>query len=405
MADPQPDGGSTARRRTIVFGSVALALWLLAVALTVARPGLASPESLWFPRGLNLPLAAVLLGMGWLLASRRPENPVSWSLFTAGVLGCAQSSAVEIAILAHDRGWQDVGEWASLGVEVLWPGIIVGMGYALGSFPGNAVQPGRRQLKVAAAATWIALTTSEALVAGPLQNIEWYDNPMGLISADVGETLDSVVFLPLIALFATAIHLFVTGYRRSQGRERQQFKWIAAMGAPFVLSMISLPFTVDTQNSSSSDPGVVISTISMSLVPIGMAVAVIRYRLYDLDRILSRTVAWAILTALVVVLWGTVALLPSALVGEGEASPILVAGATVLAAAAFNPLRTRLQDAVDRRLHRAQYDATREVEALGGRLADAVTANVVTDLVLASLERTVAPRTAAVWIPAEGSRA
>ncbi len=405
MPELQLEPRSATRGWTIAAGAAGLALWILAVVLTVARPGLASPESLWFPRGFNLPLAAVLLGMGWLLASRRPDNPVSWSLFVAGVLGCAQSSVVELAILAHDRGWPEVGAWASLGVEILWPGIIVGMGYAIGAFPGNAARPGHRYLKIAATTTWVALIASEVLVAGPFQNIEWYDNPIALVSAEAGETVESVIFLPLIALFATAMYLFVTGYRRSHGRERQQFKWVAAMGVPFVLSMMSLPLTVDTRNASSSDPGVVLSTVTMSLVPIGMAVAVIRYRLYDLDRILSRTVAWAILTALVIVLWGAVALLPSTLVGDGEASPVLVAGATVLAAAAFNPLRIRLQDAVDRRLHRKRYDAVREVEALGGRLSDAVTATVVTEQVLLSLERTVAPRTAAVWLPGEGTSA
>lgn len=382
-------------------GTVAVAALLAALVLFVVGRGMPTPTSLWFPRGANLPLAATLLAMGWLLAARRPGNPVSWAVLVAGCMGSLQSVAIEIAIRAHDRGADVMAAWAALGVETMWPTIVFALLYALGRFPGDRTRSGHRALLVVAGAAVLTMTATELLLAGPLQNVDWYDNPVGVVPRSAVGIIEPIGYLPFLTLVVLAVGLFATGYRRSRGLERQQYRWVAVLSTPFAVTMFLLPFTVEPTGVSTLDPIVVASTIGMALVPVGMSIAIIRYRLYDLDRLLSRTVAWILLTGLIVALWATVALVPSALFGGDGADQLLVAGATVLAAAAFNPLRIRLQDLVDRRLHRERYDARREVEVLGSRLAEEVDRRTVTRHVVATLGRTLAPRTAAVWTPGE----
>lgn len=394
---PQPRWWRLARTAAGTSSALALAA---AVTLLVLHRSAVAPTSLWFPRGTNLPLAATLLAMGWLLAARRPTNPVSWAVLVAGCMGSFQSIVIEVAIWAHARGADAVGAWAALGVETLWPGIVFSLLYALGRFPGDRARRGHRALLAVAVTAVLTMSTTELLLAGPLQNVDWYDNPIEVIPRTAITIVEPVGYLPFMALIGLAVWLFATGFRRSRGVERQQFRWVAVMSTPFVVSMALLPLTIDPAGVSNLDPNVLASTIGMSLVPIGIAIAIIRHRLFELDRLLSRTVAWVLLTGLVVGLWATVALLPSALLGgDGSTDQLLVAGATVLAAAVFNPLRTRLQEFVDRRLHRERYDARREVERLGSRLADEVDPRTVARHVLATVERTLAPTTAAVWTP------
>ena len=168
---------------------------------------------------------------------------------------------------------------------------------------------------------------------------------------------------------STTCAVQVPRYRRSAGERRQQFKWLYTGAAIFVVSVIS---AVITSGSSGLDLAVnnVIVPVGFAILPVCVGVAVLRYRLYEIDRIISRVISYAIITAVLAGVFAGLVLLATVVLPFK--TPVAVAAATLAAAALFNPLRKRVQHAVDRRFNRARYDADQTVAAFAARLKDAV---------------------------------
>jgi peptidoglycan/LPS O-acetylase OafA/YrhL len=182
-------------------------------------------------------------------------------------------------------------------------------------------------------------------------------------------------------------------FRSSRGVERQQMRWVAAGVAGAVgLMLLGLP----------SGLGIAPNWISflvfpaLLLPPVAVAVAVLRYRLYDLDRVISRTLTWALLTVLLGLGYAAVVLGLGRVVGQG--SSLVVAAATLAVVAAFAPLRRRVQDQVDRRFNRRRYDAARTVDAFSARLRDQVDLDTLHGELLAVVDQTMQPTRASLWL-------
>jgi hypothetical protein len=192
------------------------------------------------------------------------------------------------------------------------------------------------------------------------------------------------------ASMVTALACVGLRFRSSRGAERQQLRWVAAGAAVAVTGLLAGAAT--PQNSVLSS----ILYAAVLCIPLGVAVAVLRYRLWDLDRLVSRTVTYALVTALLAVPY--LLIVPAAgRLAQGSGS-LAVAAATLAAAAAFAPLRRRVQDVVDRRFNRRRYDAARTVEGFAAHLRDQVDLDALNAELLAVVHQTMQPEEASLWL-------
>jgi hypothetical protein len=210
------------------------------------------------------------------------------------------------------------------------------------------------------------------------------EEPGGLPGLVLAASVSAAILSFLAALVSLALR-----WRRAWGNEREQLKWVAfaaglALVANIVLQIVQLPG---------------LGLVGVVLVPVGAAVAILRYRLYDIDRIISRTLAYGLLTALLGLVYvAGVFALGRLLNPGGEPSAFAVAASTLAVAALFQPARRRLQAAVDRRFNRARYDAARTVEAFSTRLRDEIDLDTLTAELLAVADQTMQPIQVSLWL-------
>jgi hypothetical protein len=197
-------------------------------------------------------------------------------------------------------------------------------------------------------------------------------------------------------LYATslpaALLCVVLRFRAARGVERQQLRWVVAGGVIAVLALLPLPGMDELHT--------VLGILGVVIVPVSVAVAVLRYRLYDLDRIISRTLAYGLLTVLLGLGYAAVVLLGGRFL-PGSSS--LAVAATLAVAALFSPLRRRVQNLVDRRFNRRRYDAARTVEGSAARLRDQVDLVALHTELLAVVNQTMQPTLASLWLRPQGS--
>jgi hypothetical protein len=203
---------------------------------------------------------------------------------------------------------------------------------------------------------------------------------VGTVAAVVGFTGLGLWFASMLA----ALVSLVLRFRASRGTERQQLRWVVAGAAGAVAGLVI------------GIAGVVVTYVAVLCLPVGVAVAVLRYRLWDLDRLVSRTVTYAAVTALLVVPY--LLILPAATGLANGSGSLTVAAATLAAAAVFQPLRRRVQDLVDRRFNRRRSDAARTVDAFAVRLRDQVDLAALHAELLAVVDQTMQPTQASLWL-------
>jgi hypothetical protein len=206
-------------------------------------------------------------------------------------------------------------------------------------------------------------------------------------------------FLTVAGLVVGAGSL-VARFRRARGVERQQLRWLALAAA--LTGAGAAVVGVGMAMGAMAVPLFAVG-VCLALLPLATGAAILRYRLYDLDRIVSRTVAYGLLTVLLGLGYAVVVLGLGRLLPEG--SSLVVAAATLAVAAVFQPLRRRIQQAVDRRFNRRRHDAGRIIEAFGARLRDQVDLDTLTAEVLAVVDQTMAPKRASLWLRPPAGRA
>ena len=201
--------------------------------------------------------------------------------------------------------------------------------------------------------------------------------------------------LSFIVFCAACVGYQIVGYRRAAGARRQQLKWLLSGGA---FSIAGLLFAITINNSHNPVLHAVgaVGFGAVTALPIGIGVGILRYRLYEIDRLISRTLSYALLTGLLVGVFVGLVLLTTRVLPFS--SPVGVAASTLAAAALFSPLRGRLQRLVDRRFNRARYDAEELVAAFGARLRDAVDPETVLSELAAAAGRSLQPAHVSVWV-------
>jgi hypothetical protein len=210
---------------------------------------------------------------------------------------------------------------------------------------------------------------------------------------------DTLGLTSLVVILGAAPAALVTRFRRSDGIERQQLKWLVYPAAVAGVGLI-LNYTLDVLFGVFDTwwlrSIVAISLRAVLMIPVSTGLAIVRYRLYDIDRLISRTVVYGVLVALLAGAYVSVVFVLSQFMSDDNS--LTVAIATLAVAALFNPLRKRIQDFIDRRLYRSQYDAREIVEALSSRLSDEVDVATIQDELLDGVDDTVKPEAAAIWI-------
>jgi hypothetical protein len=336
--------------------------------------------------------------VGLVLTLRRPENPIGW-LYSAAGLAWAYPVPfgpwVDQLVREH-RPLPLIAQVVVAGGDLSWaPGIALGITLPALLLPNGRLRSRRWRLVVASSVTGAVLTVvAGALAQGPLEEMG-IDNPLGLAgpAGNVAAVLSIVgIVLHWLSLPPAAVCV-VLRFRSSRGVERQQLRWVAAGVAAAVAGLlIGLPAGLGIA------PEVISLLVFPALLcpPVAVALAVLRYRLYDLDRVVSRTLAWALLSVLLGLGYAAVVLGLGRLLPAG--SSLAVAAATLAAVAAFSPLRRRVQRVVDRRFNRRRYDAAGTVEAFAARLRDQVDLDALGGELLAVVDQTVQPTRASLWL-------
>src|SRR6266508_314761 len=302
---------------------------------------------------------------------------------SAPLLAAAVSAATVGAVLASRRPAHPVG-WLMLGIGLLVT--------PTGSLPS----PRWRWWARVAAAAPLLLVLLFAVDPHPLApEHPTVDNPLAVpVPAGVLLAVAAVDAVIVLATLVAAAGSLVVRFRRARGTERQQLRWVA-VGAAVVGAVALL---VGVVAGAMAKDRVVLAALGtcVALLPLATGAAILRYRLYDLDRIISRTLAYGLLTVLLGGGYAGVVLGLGQLLGRD--SSLVVAGATLAVAAAFQPARRRIQRAVDRRFNRRRYDAARTIQAFSARLRQQVDLEALTGELLAVVEQPMQPPRASLWL-------
>ncbi|HYB16743.1 MAG TPA: hypothetical protein VEF71_14895 [Streptosporangiaceae bacterium] len=348
--------------------------------------------------------ALTCLAVGLVVARRQPANPIGWLLLGWALLTPFVGISLLYAVLDYrfHRGTLPFGPVAVMAESAEF-GIAVLAALTVLLFPDGLSQPRRWRWVL-----WVFLTASAAftavLVARQALAIERHPLQIGPSGAPLAVPVAAGVLAPL-GWAADALILVcwliiagrqVARYRRSAGNRRQQLKWLIGGAACCV---VATTITIFAGNYSSQAAQAVqdAADLGAAALPAAIGVGIVKYHLYDIDRIISRTLSYAIVTGLLVGVYLGLVLL-SSLVLPSSSSPVAVAGSTLVAAALFHPLRRRVQRAVDRRFNRARYNADLILDAFAARLQDAVDLGTVRDELASAVHAAFEPAHLSIWI-------
>jgi hypothetical protein len=384
-------------------------MWALSIALTVVSLWLLAwswshPNVHVFDYWVeNTMVAVVFSTVGAVVASRRPEHPVGWLFCVVGLVGGVRHLGAEYATYAlpmsHESlaGGAAAAAWISSWLWVPHVGLMVFLGlvFPSGLLPTARWRPFAWLIVVALLVGTVAL----ALSPGPLSGLGPIQNPFGIEGARrvVGPAHALVWSLALVAATSLLVRL-----RRAKGMERQQIKWVAFAGAVAAIGG-ALTYVGGPEAMSVwwvQRVGLALIVVGFAGVPIAMSVAILRYRLYDIDLIINRALVYGPLTAMLALMYfgGVVGLQAALRVLTGQESTLAVVASTLAIAALFSPLRRQVQAFVDRRFYRRKYDSRKTLEAFSTRLRDETDLEALNNELVGVVRETMQPAHASVWL-------
>jgi len=391
----------------LAWSLCALSLMLTALSLWLLNLNLANLGTPVYEPWLDNTLGALSYApVGALVASRRPANPVGWLVCLYGFVISLSYFCAEYAIYAllARPGVLPAGEAMAWFLSWVLP-VLIGLSvFPLLLFPTGRLPSRRWRWLAWLIAAWMLLAVvtgafaSGALmgVLGPIQN------PLG-VEGLTGVYVALLLFVHPPLLVAAAFSLFVR-LRRAVGVERQQIKWFAYAAAATVsastLAYI-IPGVIDTPPWFER-VGFVLNVVFVPAIPISVGIAILRYRLYDIDFLINRTLVYGALTAaLVLIYFGGVAATQTifrALTGQEQQPQFAVVVSTLAIAAMFNPLRRRVQSFIDRRFYRRKYDAARTLDAFSARLRDETDLDSLNAELITVVKETMQPVRVSLWL-------
>ena len=376
-----------------------MAMVFVVLSLATARSG-----------GPDDPLPAVVIGVasmsfatvGAILVRRLPRNLIGWLLAAGGLCFAAGNGAAGLAdygLTAHPGSVPGAIWFAWLSQWIWAPAIGAVVLLALVYPSGRMLSTRWRPLAAAGAFVIVFLSVGSAMSPWPA-GVFPAQNPLGIAGA-LPDTASVLVALLTVAVVVLAVTSLVLRYRRAAGIERAQLKWFAYVAA------ISVPaVVVTTALYGMTGAALIVANVAglvafggFAFVPIAIGIAVLRYRLYEIDRLISRTIGWGVLTVILGAMFvGLVLGLQAVLAPFTGSNELAVAGSTLLVFSLFQPLRRRVQGLVDRRFNRSRYDAERAVDAFAARLRDEVDLDTVQGSLLTIVEATLEPTLSGLWL-------
>jgi hypothetical protein len=400
--------------------AVAAGLWLFAAAgaltIVIATNIGADPAADDFWPGL-LVFGAIAVDaltcttVGALIVTRRPDNLVGWLLAVLGV-GLVLTFAgfgiggVRTALAGRDDLLAGLAAWT--GVVAFNPTIAL-VGLVMLFFPDGHLPSPRWKGPIGAVVVMILASTTVVAITPQAFDPTLPFNPFGIdhpvvrMLAPIAIAAASLGALGSVLLGAVAVG---SRFMRARGDTREQMKWF--LGAVAVVALTVVPSTVltstpltGTTTSQEQQFGLydILGSAGLALVPIAIGVAILRYRLYDIDRLISRTLGWALSTVVLLGVFGTgIVAIQAVLAGVTQGQTLAVAASTLVAAALFQPVRQRVQGAVDRRFDRARYDTARVIEGFSGRVRDELELGTLNDEIKRAATDAVRPASVAIWL-------
>jgi hypothetical protein len=402
------NGGINPRAAWLAWSLWALAVALTALSLVLLVLNLAQPDTHVFDWWLGNALVVIDVTVGAIVASRRPENPVGWLLCLSGVSVSTSSFTSQYAIYAllARPGSLPAGE--ALAWIAAWQlPVMIGLqvSYLL-LFPTGQL-PSRRW-------RWLAWLIVAFVVVGVilsafssdayLGSLDPIRNPLGIEGFTYFWTALLYTVSPLLFV-AVALSVFVR-LRRAVGIERQQIKWFAYAAALFAMAIILNVVTLAIDAPRWVEwANLVIFPFAGTAVPIAIGIAILRYRLYDIDLLINRTLVYGSLTvSLAVVYFGGVTVTQAifrALTGQEEQPQLAIVVSTLVIAALFNPLRRRIQSFIDRRFYRSKYDARKTLEDFSVKLREETDLDALNGDLVGVVRETMQPAHVSVWLRPE----
>ncbi len=347
----------------------------------------------------------VFVVVGAMVTSRRPGNKVGSVALVIGLSQIISTLANEYAIYSTltEPGSLPGGDVVAWLANLVWVVPVGLLGTVLVLLYPDGDLPSRRwkAVLIASIVGMAGAMLFFALAPGPLTSLDWIENPFGLAASESWIEWLSLGFFLLAATVPLAAWSMRQRYRRSHGVARAQIKWFAAAAALVAFTYVGqFIFSVATGSLEGGSPAQRwIQTLAIACfgtMGLAVGVAIFRYRLYDIDRIISRTIAYLLVVALLgLVVVGLASLLALFLPSD---DPLVVAVSTLVVFALFTPVRRRVQAAVDRRFNRSRYDAALVVESLTGLLRERVDPEGVVDDWREIVEETMQPTAVGVWV-------
>ncbi|HLK77230.1 MAG TPA: hypothetical protein VKU77_26715 [Streptosporangiaceae bacterium] len=378
-----------------VFGGV------LAVS-TVAMLPLTLLANQVFDGLVALVIGVPCAGVGVVVARRQPRNPIGWLFLVIAACLILGTDGSDYALVAYRPGRHlplgpaaaVLGELWGQGLELL---IVVILLFPDGRLPSR---PWRWALRAYFAVytgllAALAVATAGAVTAHPVRvdvmgGLSVVDDPGGWYHA-----VKSPAVIVLVVLSLCFIGRQVVSWRRSSSDRRQQLKWMAGGGTVTVVCAF-LAVSVGSSGATLLDLVAGLAWFGFAALPVSIGVGILRYRLYDIDRIISRTLAYAIVTGLLVGVYAGLVLLATRVMSFS--SPVAVAASTLAAAALFSPVRRRVQQIVDQRFNRTRYNADQTIAAFAARLKDAVDLGAVRDDLSGVVQKALEPAHVSMWM-------
>jgi hypothetical protein len=331
--------------------------------------------------------------VGFVLASRRPQNRIGWLFLVAGLtLGLSSFSNQYAlhALVANQGSWPAGRAFAWLS-NWTWIIPIAMLTFLFLLFPTGHVRSRRWHLAAWFVGGAFALATAGSLIAGT----RLWAHPF--ISSSQVTGLNALLFsvspFLISAALLVSVAALVVRFAKSSGEERLQLKWCAMAALVLVVVFLASIWA----NSAVVN---VLQSLAFLCLWTAIAIAVLKYRLYEIDKIISRTLAYAIVTGLLVGVYAGLVVLATEVLALK--SPVAVAGSTLVAAALFSPLRSRVQQMVDLRFNRARYDADQMLAVFAAQLKDAVDLDAVQSDLARAIQRALEPAHVSVWINEHG---
>ena len=346
-----------------------------------------------------------VIAVGTLLAARRPRNPIGWILLVIGIVDISPTSQYLVLDYRMHHGTLPLA-WLAVVITECWPMLLVLITLLLWLFPDGALPGGRwHRLAVFGVAGWLLLGLADSsrgvlIVAGGHIRIK-ANGDLANPEPRAMLVLDALVIVGTLISWIAWLAVQVPTYRHASGEHRQQLKWLYTGGAIFVVTAIIglfiIPLATGETPGWGTQPAVTgLTTIGAAALPICMGVAVLKYRLYELNRVISRVVSYTLITALLGGVFAGLILLATHVLPFR--TPAAVAVVTLIIAALFNPLRRRVQRVVDRRFNRSRYDAETVVAAFTARLRQTVDLDALRHDLVGVTHEAFQPAHVSMWL-------